>query len=98
VREVDESASDLAVFGVEPPPGDEDEDHFPIFEENWTIAEMFLRLSSQWVTTGFGDRIGLNYQSVEFMFTLYRTRHRRTVFEGLQVMELAALAALREGK
>lgn len=73
-------------------------DLFPVFEENWPAAEMFLRLSTQWVFAGMGDRIGLNYQSVDFLLRLYPTKKQRRVFEDLQIMEMGALQAFREGK
>jgi hypothetical protein len=50
------------------------------------------------VFAGMGERIGLNYQSVDFLLKLYPTKKRRQVFEDLQIMEMGALQAFREGK
>lgn len=54
---------------------------------------MFVRLQTQWVLIP-GGFVGLNYQSVDFYFKMYRVKDRRDVFESLQVMEAAALEIL----
>lgn len=58
----------------------------------------FLQLSTQWNFAGMGDRIGLNYQSIDFLLRLYPKKKQRHIFENLQVMEMSALRAFREGK
>lgn len=55
---------------------------------------MFLRLASQWRYTQ-GKQIGLNYQSVEFLFKIFKIKNRKSLFEDLQVMELAAIRVFR---
>lgn len=42
--------------------------------------------------------MGLNYQSVDFLFKLYRKKERRQLFENIQIMEFAALAVYNEKK
>lgn len=74
------------------------EQEFKVLKENWRSVQMFLKLSTQWVWAGMGDRAGLNYQSLEFLLKLYPTKKRRRIFEDIQIMELAALQACQEGK
>lgn len=66
-----------------------------MFEENWESVLMFLRLTTQW-TTSSGGFLGLNYQSVEFLFRTYRVKNKKDMLEDLQVMELAALSLLNK--
>lgn len=96
----DEVADDLAAFGapaelvareqtpVNPP--------CEVYEENWPIVEMFLRLQTQWVLAPMGGIFGLNYQSVEFAFKIYGIEDRRRFLEGLQVMEFEVKRVLSE--
>lgn len=67
-----------------------------VFEDNWTAVELFQRLVTQWVWGAGGGAMGLNYSSLEFLFTIYKTRKRREVFESIQIMELAALQVFNE--
>jgi uncharacterized protein DUF1799 len=66
-----------------------------VFEENWAAVTMFLRLQTQWVIAGMGSAVGLNYQSVEFMFKLYadEVADPKAMFEDLREIELGALKA-----
>lgn len=59
---------------------------------------MFLKLQTQWVTT-MGGIVGLNYEAVDFCFRIYKVKKKQEIFEGLRVMEMAALQILnkREG-
>lgn len=45
-----------------------------------------------------GDVFGLDYAAVDAVFRIRRIKNRATLFEDLQVMEEAALAAFREAK
>ncbi len=55
---------------------------------------MFLRLQTQWVIGGMGGAIGLNYQSVEFLFKIYRVKDKIKMLESISEIELGALEAI----
>jgi hypothetical protein len=69
---------------------------FYVLEENWSAVEMFLRLQTQWVTGGMGSLIGLNYQSVEFLFKIYKIKKRKQMIEDLHDIERGVLEAIKE--
>ena len=54
---------------------------------------MFLRMSTQWHTSMAG-MTGLNYPSLEWLCKLYSVKDPVAIFEGVQVMEMAALACM----
>jgi hypothetical protein len=64
-----------------------------VWEENWDIVMMFLRLGTQW-NTSMAGLTGLNYPSLECLCKLYSVKDPVAMFEGVQVMELAALTVL----
>jgi hypothetical protein len=66
---------------------------FEVWEENWDIVMMFLRMVTQW-NTSFSGVTGLNYSSLEWLCKLYAVKDPVAIFEGVQVMELTALSAL----
>jgi hypothetical protein len=77
------------------------EDHkqksvFEVFKENWESVVFFTRIQTQWVVGGFGGFIGLNYQSLDFLFKLYKVKNRKQVLEDLQIMEIEALKILNK--
>ena len=91
-------AADLAVMGADqsiieavlessPTPD------FEVLEENWPAVAMFMRLQTQWVPT-MGGMVGLNYQSIEFVFRIDGIENQREMLADLQVMEIAALQVL----
>lgn len=51
---------------------------------------MFLRLETQW-RTGPRGLLGLDYQAVQWLFSLYQVAQPRELLEDLQVMERAFL-------
>lgn len=61
-----------------------------MWEENWQVVEMFLRLQTQWRTSMSGV-LGLDYGAVQWMLRLYEVEDQRSMLEDLQVMEGAAL-------
>lgn len=65
-------------------------DDFEVWEENWPTVTMFMRLQTQWIVT-MGGIVGLNYQSVEFLFRIEGIDNPREMLADLQVMEAAAL-------
>ena len=66
-----------------------------MFEENWPVVEMFLRLQTQWRTSKSGV-LGLDYVAVEWMLRLYGVEDQRSMLEDLQVMEGAALTLINK--
>lgn len=94
-------AGDLAAFGapqeisesLEPDSG-----LFAIWPENVETVSLFLRLQTQWVIGAMGGFVGLNYPSVLAVLDFLKVENRAEVFEGLQVMERAALAVLNARK
>lgn len=68
-----------------------------MWEENWDVLNMFIRLSTQWYTSMAG-LMGLNYQSLEWLCKLYAVKDPVAMFEGVQVMEMAVLSVLNKRK
>jgi hypothetical protein len=66
---------------------------FEVWEENWDIVIMFLRMSTQWIS-GFNGATGLNYQSLEWLCKLYAVKDPMAMLDGIQVMEMAVLSTL----
>lgn len=69
---------------------------FEVFPENWEAVLMFTRLGTQWIYAGMGEIVGLNYQSVEFFFKIYKVKDRRGMMEDLQSIEQGALSKIRK--
>lgn len=91
-------ADDLAVMGAAPEIAKAVEEasptqDFEVLEENWPAVSMFLRLQTQWVPS-MGGLLGLNYQSVDFLFRIEGTENQRELLADFQVMEVAALKVL----
>lgn len=66
-----------------------------MFEENWAVVEMFLRLQTQWRTSMSGV-LGLDYVAVEWLLRLYGVEDQRSMLENLQIMEGAALTLINK--
>ena len=64
-----------------------------MWEENLDIVTMFLRLCTQW-NVGMSGATGLSYASLEWLCKLYAVADPVAMLEGVQVMELAALAVM----
>lgn len=71
------------------------DDDFEVWEENLDVVSLFLRLQSQWVVSMSGV-VGLNYQSVRFLFKIYGITDEKQAFEDIQTMEYAALPILNK--
>lgn len=87
---MDETESDAAALGIvmpEQPPED-----FEVWEENWPVVELFLRVQTQW-RISMNRPIGLDYGAVAWILklTAEETTHR-PLLEELQIMEGAVLA------
>lgn len=96
----DDSADDLAAFGV---PADVldampvKQEYFEIWPENVEVVSLFVRLQTQWRIIG-GVLAGLNYQSVQFLFDVFKVEDKATMMDDLQAMESAVLVALNKEK
>ncbi|MGZ6477659.1 MAG: DUF1799 domain-containing protein [Bdellovibrionales bacterium] len=90
----DERSDDLSVFGAPQEVLDATKKEikaFEVYEDNWTTVELFQALSTQWVWSSGGGAVGLNYQSIDFLFKLLKIKERVTVFSNLRIMEIAAI-------
>ena len=76
---------------------DASKDDFDVWEENAEVVVMFLKLQTQWNVTQ-GGFIGLNYQSVQFLFTIGAVANQAEMMDDLQAMEMAALQVLNKRK
>ena len=54
---------------------------------------MFLRLQTQWNVV-MGGYVGLKYEALPWLCDLYSIEDRRTMLEGIQIMERTALKKL----
>lgn len=68
---------------------------FEVWQENWETVIMFLRMQTQW-NASMGGVTGLNYSSLEYLCRLYSVKDPVSLFEGIQVMEVTALASLNK--
>lgn len=82
------SPEQIAAVGLQPV-----EKHFEVWEENWEIVMMFVRMSTQW-NTNMAGLTGLSYSSLEWLCKLYVVKDPVALFEGVQVMEMAALSCM----
>jgi hypothetical protein len=70
---------------------------FEIIEELWPPVEFYLRCRTQWVHAGMeGIKVGLNYGGVRLVMESYGYDAR--AFEGLQIIEMAALSAMHKAR
>ncbi len=67
---------------------------FSVWPENWTAITIFLRMSSQFHFGSMGGATGLNYQSVEFLFRIFKVKDKADTFDRLRIMEREALTFL----
>lgn len=72
-------------------------EEFEVLPENWPIVDLFLRLQTQWRFSGMGSATGLDYNAVDVVMRRLRIEDGDgAIFAGLQVMEVAALNAVRD--
>jgi hypothetical protein len=64
-----------------------------IHPEAEAAIEMFFRVSTQW-RCGASGAIGLDYNAIQWLFSMYTVDDPTAMLEDLQVMESAALAVL----
>mgnify|MGYP006274710629 CR=1 FL=1 len=67
-------------------------DEFEVWEENWMVVELFLRVQTQW-RIGMSGPVGLDYVAVAWVLKLVAEEaSHRALLEDLQIMEGAVLA------
>lgn len=101
-QEEDKTEDDAKVFGLVLPQDTKQDSAatYEVWDENWDIVMMFLRMQTQWNTTMAGY-LGLKYEVLLMaggLFDLYCVEDRLGMLEGLQIMETAALGALSKGE
>jgi hypothetical protein len=69
--------------------------HFEVWDDNWDIVMMFMRLQTQW-NVAMGGYVGLRYEALQWLCGLYSVEDTRAMLEGIQVMEAAALQVLNQ--
>jgi len=71
-----------------------------VWEENWDIVMMFLRMQTQW-TVSMAGYVGLRYDVLLLnggLLDLYCVEDRRFMMEGLRIMESEALSHFAKSK
>mgnify|MGYP003139568607 FL=1 len=76
-------------------PKQKEEPSFEVWEDNWEVVMMFIRLQTQWNTT-MGGFIGIKYEVLEWLCRLYSVKDHVAMLEGIQIMEASALKLLNE--
>lgn len=68
-----------------------------VFPDNVQAVELFSDMLTQW-RVGSGGAIGFDYNVIPILFRIRKTdeEEQEEAFSGLQVMERAALKAMRE--
>lgn len=69
----------------------------PIYQTNLDAIRFFLKLQTQWTISPMGDRVGLNYASVESVARILCITLDEPLFEQVQTMEDELLKVLRRG-
>lgn len=71
-------------------------DHDGIYPDNWQTVGVFLDMLTQW-RTGMNGATGLDYTALPVVLRIRKVAlaEREDVFNGLQVMERAALTHMR---
>jgi hypothetical protein len=82
-------------MGIVLPEEDKPSEGCEVWDENWDIVMMFLRMQTQWnvVQGGF---TGLRYEVLRWLCDLYSVEDQKAMLEGIQVMESAALQELNK--
>ena len=82
-------------MGVVLPEEEHREEACEVWEENWDIVMMFMRLQTQWNNV-MGAYTGLKYEVLPWLCNLYSVEDPKAMLEGIQVMEAAALQELNK--
>ena len=98
-RVEDKSNDDAAAFGLKPQRSAAPvEEHCEVWDDNWEIVMMFMRMTTQWNVT-MGGYVGLKYEvlvGAGGLMALYDVDNPREMLEGIQEMESAALVELNK--
>lgn len=94
--QVDDTAKDAAVLGIEPPPT-KAAANFEVIEEAWPAVRAFLRVQTQWRSDS-GTLIGLDYGAVRWVFDLLQIDEPAVVLGDLQIIEATVVAAINKRK
>ena len=97
---IDETQKDAAAFGIKIKEQPKENTDFEVFDDNWEIVMMFLRIQTQW-DMSFGGVVGLKYEVLLLaggLFDLYHVDNRKEMLEGLQLMESVVLKELNKEK
>jgi hypothetical protein len=82
-------------MGIVLPEPEEESKNFEVWDDNWDIVEMFLRMQTQWNTT-MGGYSGLKYEVLRWLCDLYSIEDPKAMLEGVQIMEASALKVLND--
>jgi len=66
---------------------------YEVWEENWDVVCMFLRMQTQWRVVMAGAT-GLDYNVFKWFFDMYEVTNHKEMIEGLQTMEIAVLDSI----
>jgi len=94
--EIDETAKDAAIFGIEPPPS-KAAVNYEVEPDAWSAVLVFLKVQTQWRTDS-GTLIGLDYGAVRWVFDLLQIADAANVLGDLQIMEATVVAAVNKRK
>lgn len=84
----------LAAFGLKPIALSATRD-IEVWPENWQIMLVFIDMLSQW-NVGMNGVIGLRYEAMPMVLQVHGIKPDRDLFDGIRVMERAALHELNE--
>ena len=93
---VDDTATDAAVFGIEPPPSKAAQD-YEVMPEAWLAVRVFLKVQTQWRADA-GAVIGLDYGAVRWVCELLQLTDTLEVLGDLQIIEATVVAAMNKRK
>jgi hypothetical protein len=68
-----------------------------VYQSTLDALRFFLKLQTQWTVSPMGDRVGLNYASVESVARISGIKLDSDLFEQVQVMEEEVLRITRRG-
>jgi len=90
---IDDTAKDAAGLGIPVPESEPVCNDYEVWEENWDVVCMFLRMQTQW-RVGMAGATGLDYNVFKWFFDMYEVTNHKEMIEGLQTMEIAVLDSI----
>ena len=94
--EIDQTAEDAKLFGIELPKAPR-VNHFEVIPAAWPAVSMFLRVQTQWRASS-GTIIGLDYAAVRWCFEMCNVENQRELLDDLQVIEGKIIEILNDRK